>query len=312
VVPDLSGDRSVERRLLDAAASGVPRSTHRSGDDRDIDVVMATAVSKDLSLGDRQCLEIASAPAGTRLEMALDMRCLLLGLACVLGGCLDRDPDLETTLTFHVSAPDGIAIDGIAIWVFYDDGTLQPTAPTVGDAYLPTAPVTPAMLAANQPPPAVALVGFARERNAIAAATSQSDADLVLEDPYIDLAGHQNDVMVVGYRTDTQPVRAVAALELTITSDQLPPNNGANGTIPVALDDSLVSEFFGTPFTWDNYDPTEFQPCVRVSGPASTRYFVASDDFDCDAIPNETDCKPSTYCDPSATSGPAYDACQCN
>ncbi len=240
------------------------------------------------------------------------MRFLWLGVVCVLAGCLGTDPDGGTTLTFHVSAPDGVAIDGIAIWVFYDDGTLQPTPPTVGDPYLPTAPVTPAMLAANEQPPAVATIGFARSTDAISTVATQSDADLDLDDPAIYLAGQQNDVVIVGYRADTQPVRAVAALEMMIGADQLPADNGASTTIAVPLDGSLVGELFGAPFTWDNYDPTEFQPCVRLSGPASTHYFVSSDDFDCDTIPNETDCKPSTYCDPSATSGPAYDACQCN
>ena len=63
---------------------------------------------------------------------------------------------------------------------------------------------------------------------------------------------------------------------------------------------------------WGRDDGTAAQPlCARVELADSSAYFVRYDDADCDGIPDHFDCKPDTYCDPAATSGPAHDACIC-
>jgi hypothetical protein len=52
--------------------------------------------------------------------------------------------------------------------------------------------------------------------------------------------------------------------------------------------------------------------CVRLVLATESRYVVTVGDYDCDGQFGAADCKPTTYCDPSATSGPAHDACVCN
>jgi hypothetical protein len=48
-------------------------------------------------------------------------------------------------------------------------------------------------------------------------------------------------------------------------------------------------------------------PCVR----SGTTYFVYSDDYDCDQIPNSTDCKPDAFCNRAATDPASIAACTC-
>jgi hypothetical protein len=49
---------------------------------------------------------------------------------------------------------------------------------------------------------------------------------------------------------------------------------------------------------------------MRLKTPAVT-YFVMTrvDDTDCDGIADAEDSQPYAYCDPTAPSGPAHDAC---
>jgi hypothetical protein len=52
--------------------------------------------------------------------------------------------------------------------------------------------------------------------------------------------------------------------------------------------------------------------CARLVLPTETHYIVANGDRDCDGLPDETDCKPDAYCDPSATGSAAMAACNCD
>jgi hypothetical protein len=52
--------------------------------------------------------------------------------------------------------------------------------------------------------------------------------------------------------------------------------------------------------------------CLRVVDAAGTHYVVRRDDYDCDGIANETDCKPFAFCDPAATTPGGIAACQCD
>ena len=225
----------------------------------------------------------------------------LAWLLCLLVGCIEHETD--TTLTLHVSSGAAGPIDGILIYAALDGA-----APLmIGSAYLPTAPSTPAMLVAGVPPPANATVSVGQMNPH--GTPPATEADFVLYDPAL---GKQavGDVIIVGYRADTQPVRAIAALETFLGPDQLPAF-GQSTTVSIALDATTIPELFGWPHTIDRYTTTEYQSCIRLPTTDGARYFVENGDNDCDGIANSEDCKPSTYCDPSAGSGPKWDACQC-
>ncbi len=211
------------------------------------------------------------------------MRSLLL-LALVTG-CLpdEHDPgDYSLTLTVDTSAAgtiDRLEVLGGA------------TAISVGGE-LPTAPITPQMLASGEAPPASARivgggpVGFATP----VWLADHSGATLVSSDVGYDVLGTYG--VVVGYRGGV----AVAAGELP--AGQVVPSSVAASDVTVALAPATVE-------VWSH-------SCVRLVLASETHYVVTLGDYDCDGLFGSADCKPTTYCDPSATTGPAHDACVCN
>jgi hypothetical protein len=72
--------------------------------------------------------------------------------------------------------------------------------------------------------------------------------------------------------------------------------------VELHLDPALVPEVWGT--------PAETGQCYRLNTGAATVYITRGDDPDCDGLIGSQDRQPHAYCDPSATSGPAHDACQ--
>lgn len=68
------------------------------------------------------------------------------------------------------------------------------------------------------------------------------------------------------------------------------------------VDPSLVPEVWGT--------PSEDGGCYRLNTGAAMVYITRPDDPDCDGLTGAQDKQPYAFCDPTATSGPAHDACQ--
>jgi len=210
------------------------------------------------------------------------MRSLLLVVLAT--GCLpeEHDPgDYSLSLTVDTSAAG--TIDRLA--VFGGD-----TPISVGGE-LPTAPVTPAMLAAGQPPPAAArLVGGGSVGFAMPAwAQDHTGATMISTDVDYGVLGTYG--LVVGYHLGVP----VAAGELR--PGEVVPSDVADSVARVALAPATVE-------VWGH-------GCVRFVTPSETHYVVTVGDYDCDGQFGAADCKPTTYCDPSATSGPAHDACVC-
>lgn len=160
---------------------------------------------------------------------------------------------------------------------------------TVGGE-LPTAPITPAMLAANQPPPTnVSIVGGGLIPMGSGWPAGQTDATFVL-DGSIDLAS----ATVIGAKyVDGQTTYSAADLPRGVSTAQ------GDAYVEVSLAASPGVEVWGG-------------GCLRIETSQRTQYVVHLGDYDCDGLYGLDDCKPTTYCDKTATSGPAHEACLCD
>jgi hypothetical protein len=72
--------------------------------------------------------------------------------------------------------------------------------------------------------------------------------------------------------------------------------------VTLEVDPALVPETWGT--------KSEDGGCYRLNTGAAMVYITRADDPDCDGLTGAQDKQPYAYCDPSATTGPAHDACQ--
>ena len=196
-----------------------------------------------------------------------------LALACcLLAACTNNDPP-DFTATLHIS---GAAIDRIIIYRVQPGGNVA-----IGSPGLPTAPVTPEMIAANQAPPASADVETRIVRNE---RVGSGPFDLTYPTQSVLLG----DITFVGMKNDA----IVGSTRMTLTETQLKDAPGYRTDIPVALDPSSQPELFGPMIDPMYLDAPPFPGCVRLD----TFYIVDAADFDCDGVPNTTDCTPSTYC----------------
>lgn len=71
--------------------------------------------------------------------------------------------------------------------------------------------------------------------------------------------------------------------------------------LQLPLDPTLVPEAWGR--------LTDSESCFRLHTGATTVFITRADDPDCDGLTGAQDTQPHAFCDPSATSGPAHDAC---
>jgi hypothetical protein len=71
--------------------------------------------------------------------------------------------------------------------------------------------------------------------------------------------------------------------------------------VELKLDPALLPEGWGT--------QSESGECFRLNTGATTVFITRADDPDCDGLTGAQDRQPYAYCDPTATSGPARDAC---
>jgi hypothetical protein len=214
---------------------------------------------------------------------AIMMRLLSLFLLGSIGCVLPEENDPEDhTLTIQVDA-SGV---GAPSWVSMFGGD---TPITVGGE-LPTAPITPAMLAANLPPPSnVTIVGGGLIPLGSGWPSGKTEATFTL-DGSIELAYGA----VIGQRyADGQPMYTVAELPRDVTTAQ------GDAYLDVALAAVPDAEVWGN-------------GCLRLETATATHYVVRLGDYDCDGLYGADDCKPTTYCDKNATSGPAYEACLCD
>lgn len=72
--------------------------------------------------------------------------------------------------------------------------------------------------------------------------------------------------------------------------------------VTLRLDPGLQPEVWGT--------PSGTGQCFRLNIGAATVFIEHGNDPDCDGLTGAEDTQPYAYCDPTATSGPARDACQ--
>jgi len=73
-------------------------------------------------------------------------------------------------------------------------------------------------------------------------------------------------------------------------------------SLRLALDPALLPEAWGT------LSDTGAR-CFRLNTGAATVFITRAEDPDCDGLTGAQDPQPYTFCDPTATSGPAHDAC---
>jgi len=211
------------------------------------------------------------------------MRIVSLFLIASVGCALpdENDPE-DNMLSIRVDAsrvgpPSSISLFGGS------------TPITVGGE-LPTAPITPAMLAANQPPPtSVSIVGGGLVPLRSTWPAGKTDATFVVEGSiqltYAAVIGRQY--------VDGQTVYSAAEL----------PRGASTTDGDAYLDVSLVA--YPNAEEWGS-------GCLRLEASGVTRYVVRLGDYDCDGMYGTDDCKPTTYCDKTATSGAAYEACLCD
>jgi hypothetical protein len=74
-----------------------------------------------------------------------------------------------------------------------------------------------------------------------------------------------------------------------------------NSTLQLSLDPTLVPEAWG--------HLSDSASCFRLQAGTTTVFITRTDDPDCDGLTGAQDMQPYAFCDPTATSGPAYDAC---
>ncbi len=211
------------------------------------------------------------------------MRACLVAVCLAASACTlpdEHDPG-DFTLYLTVDASAAGPIDGVV--VFAGD---QPIA--IGGE-LPTAPISPAMLATGEPAPTNVRI-FAGEGVYFDQRTwpGGSEATLTTSYGYDSLAQYG---AVIGLHGGVP----VAAGEL---HGGIAPSNEADSHVTVAVQPT-TAEVWG-------------DGCMRLVAGAETHYVVLLGDYDCDGIFSPDDCKPTTYCDRTATSGPAHDACVCN
>ena len=213
------------------------------------------------------------------------MRGLALLLAVPACGLPDEIGDYSLSIDVHAGTLG--PLDDIVI--------LGSDTPIIVGGELPTAPVTPAMLAANQPPPTDAQI-YGRADVAFDTSTwpaGATEATLTSQDPAYTVFNTYG--VVIGWRTVGGQRRFAVA--------ELPPSSvAASNERDTLLEVTLVEDPSVEMWRSD---------CVRRIVGAQTRYVVSIGDYDCDGLYGAADCKPTTYCDPDATAGPAHDACVC-
>ncbi|HEX3763451.1 MAG TPA: hypothetical protein VHW23_32370 [Kofleriaceae bacterium] len=81
-----------------------------------------------------------------------------------------------------------------------------------------------------------------------------------------------------------------------------PIDDPGGAMVELKLDPTLVPEVWGT--------QAETGKCYRLNTGTTMVYITRPDDPDCDGLTGAQDKQPYAFCDPSATTGPAHDACQ--
>lgn len=219
-------------------------------------------------------------------------------LAVLVSGCLhySQEEDDITVVTLHVSAGDSGAFT--ALEVITSSGSLD-IDPIQID--------TPALLATNQP---------ARSGRAVGGTDSPRERTVVSDAP-ISSGSLRNQV----FDADVYRFRYGFAVGLVIESDGSPTITGY-----AQLFDHFQTDGDGDVNASVTLEPaTEFEEwggrgdrrgsdasCFRFATSEEVIYVVHRADLDCDGTDNELDCKPTTFCDPAATSGPARAACVCD
>jgi hypothetical protein len=74
-----------------------------------------------------------------------------------------------------------------------------------------------------------------------------------------------------------------------------------DASITITLDPALQPELWGT--------QSDGGDCVRLDTGSTTVFLNRAEDPDCDGLTGAQDTQPYTFCDPTATSGPARNAC---